>query len=41
MDKPDMMNFTRREPLGVCVAITAWNSPLLLAAYKLAPGLAA
>lgn len=41
IDKPDMMNFTRREPLGVCVAITAWNSPLLLAAYKLAPGLAA
>ncbi|MEZ5824992.1 MAG: aldehyde dehydrogenase [Geminicoccaceae bacterium] len=41
IDKPDMMNFTRREPLGVCVGITAWNSPLLLAAYKLAPGLAA
>jgi aldehyde dehydrogenase (NAD+) len=41
IDKPDMFNFTRREPLGVCVAITAWNSPLLLAAYKLAPGLAA
>ena len=41
IDKPDMFNFTRREPLGVCVAITAWNSPLLLAAYKLAPGLTA
>lgn len=41
IDKPDTFNFTRREPLGVCVAITAWNSPLLLAAYKLAPGLAA
>jgi acyl-CoA reductase-like NAD-dependent aldehyde dehydrogenase len=40
-DKPDIFNFTRREPLGVCAAITAWNSPLLLAAYKLAPGLAA
>jgi acyl-CoA reductase-like NAD-dependent aldehyde dehydrogenase len=40
-EKPDMFTFTRREPLGVCVAITAWNSPLLLAAYKLAPGLAA
>ena len=40
-DKPDMMNFTRREALGVCVGITAWNSPLLLAAFKLAPGLAA
>ena len=41
IDKADTFNFTRREPLGVCLAITAWNSPLLLAAYKLAPGLAA
>lgn len=40
-DKADIFNFTRREPLGVCVGITAWNSPLMLAAYKLAPGLAA
>jgi aldehyde dehydrogenase (NAD+) len=40
-DKPDVVNFTRREPLGVCVAITAWNSPLMLLSYKLAPGLAA
>jgi aldehyde dehydrogenase (NAD+) len=40
-DKPEMFNFTRREPLGVCAGITAWNSPLLLAAYKLGPGLAA
>ena len=41
IDKAHTFNFTRHEPLGVCVAITAWNSPLLLAAYKLAPGLAA
>jgi aldehyde dehydrogenase (NAD+) len=41
IDKAETFNFTRREPLGVCVAITAWNSPLLLAAYKLGPGLAA
>jgi (Z)-2-((N-methylformamido)methylene)-5-hydroxybutyrolactone dehydrogenase len=41
IDKPDMFNYTRHEPLGVCVAITAWNSPLLLAVNKLAPGLAA
>ena len=40
IDKPDMLNFTRYEPLGVCVGITAWNSPLLLLAYKLAPALA-
>ena len=41
IDKADTFNFTRYEPLGVCVAITAWNSPLLLAVNKLAPGLAA
>ena len=41
IDKAEAMTFTRREPLGVCVGITAWNSPLLLAAFKLAPGLAA
>jgi (Z)-2-((N-methylformamido)methylene)-5-hydroxybutyrolactone dehydrogenase len=41
IDKPDTFNFTRHEPLGVCVAITPWNSPLLLATWKLAPGLAA
>ena len=41
IDKQDTFNYTRHEPLGVCVAITAWNSPLLLAVNKLAPGLAA
>nr|WP_029363843.1 aldehyde dehydrogenase [Herbaspirillum lusitanum] len=41
IDKADTFNFTTHEPLGVCVAITAWNSPLLLAVNKLAPGLAA
>lgn len=40
-DKPDMVNFTRLEPIGPVLAITAWNSPLLLAAYKVAPALAA
>jgi aldehyde dehydrogenase (NAD+) len=41
IDKPDMLNFTRREPLGVVVAIVPWNSPLLLMAWKVAPALAA
>ena len=41
IDKADTFNYTLHEPLGVCVAITAWNSPLLLAVNKLAPGLAA
>lgn len=41
VDKAEMFAFTRREPLGVCAAITPWNSPLMLAVWKLAPGLAA
>jgi (Z)-2-((N-methylformamido)methylene)-5-hydroxybutyrolactone dehydrogenase len=41
IDKPGIFNFTREEPLGVIAAITPWNSPLLLATWKLAPALAA
>jgi len=41
IDKPETFNYTRHEPLGVCALITAWNSPLLLTAFKLAPCLAA
>ena len=40
-DRPGIFNFTRYEPLGVIGMITAWNSPLLLLAWKLAPALAA
>lgn len=40
-DKPRMFTFTEHEPLGVVAAITPWNSPLLIAAWKLAPALAA
>jgi (Z)-2-((N-methylformamido)methylene)-5-hydroxybutyrolactone dehydrogenase len=41
IDKQGVFNFTREEPLGVVAAITPWNSPLLLATWKLAPALAA
>jgi len=41
IDKPGIFNFTREEPLGVIAAITPWNSPLMLATWKLAPALAA
>lgn len=34
------INYTVREPLGVCGLIVPWNFPLLLAAWKLAPALA-
>jgi aldehyde dehydrogenase (NAD+) len=36
-----MFNYTLEEPLGVVAAITPWNSPLMLGAWKLAPALAA
>ena len=36
----DFHGFTRREPVGVVGAIVAWNFPLLLACWKLAPALA-
>ncbi|XP_053734427.1 4-trimethylaminobutyraldehyde dehydrogenase A [Synchiropus splendidus] len=32
--------YTRREPLGVCVGIGAWNYPFGIAAWKSAPALA-
>lgn len=38
---PDRLNYTRVEPVGVCGLITPWNYPLLMAAWKLAPALAA
>jgi aldehyde dehydrogenase (NAD+) len=38
--KPDLLNYTRREPIGVVGAIVPWNSPLQLASMKLAPALA-
>ncbi|MDZ7878619.1 MAG: aldehyde dehydrogenase family protein [Saprospiraceae bacterium] len=33
--------FTRREPIGVVAAIVPWNFPISIAAWKLAPALAA
>lgn len=41
IDRPGMFNYTLEEPLGVVAAITPWNSPLMLGAWKLAPALAA
>lgn len=41
IDKPGFFNFTQYEPLGVVAVITPWNSPLLLASWKIAPALAA
>ena len=41
LEKKGFFNSPRHEPLGVVAAITPWNSPLLLATWKLAPALAA
>jgi acyl-CoA reductase-like NAD-dependent aldehyde dehydrogenase len=38
---PNMHCYTRREPVGVCGQIVPWNFPLLMAAWKIAPALAA
>ena len=34
-------SWIRREPVGVCGQVTPWNYPLLMAAWKFAPALAA
>jgi acyl-CoA reductase-like NAD-dependent aldehyde dehydrogenase len=36
-----ILNYTMREPVGVCALIVPWNFPLLLAIWKIAPALAA
>ena len=38
---PGIQTLVVREPIGVCEQIIPWNYPLLMAAWKLAPGLAA
>jgi acyl-CoA reductase-like NAD-dependent aldehyde dehydrogenase len=38
---PNMLCYTRREPVGVCAQIVPWNFPLLMASWKLGPALAA
>ena len=38
--RPDTQTSFRREPIGVVLAITPWNDPLLTPARKLAPALA-
>jgi betaine-aldehyde dehydrogenase len=37
----DHTSFIRREPIGVCAAVTPWNYPLMMAIWKIAPALAA
>ena len=39
--QPDMHCYTRKEPVGVCGQIIPWNFPMMMAAWKLGPALAA
>jgi aldehyde dehydrogenase (NAD+) len=41
LDTRDVLDYSSREPAGVAVLITAWNSPMGLLSNKLAPALAA
>jgi betaine-aldehyde dehydrogenase len=34
-------SFVRREPIGICAAVTPWNYPMMMAVWKWAPALAA
>jgi aldehyde dehydrogenase (NAD+) len=34
-------NYTNKEPVGVCAQIIPWNYPMMMAAWKVAPALAA
>lgn len=34
-------NYTEKEPVGVCAQIIPWNYPLMMAAWKIAPAIAA
>jgi betaine-aldehyde dehydrogenase len=36
-----MTSYVRREPIGVCAAVTPWNYPMMMAVWKWAPALAA
>ena len=38
---PNFFNYTLKEPVGVCAQIVPWNYPLLMAAWKVTPALAA
>ncbi len=40
VSSPDVLCYTRRQPIGVCVQIVPWNFPVLMSSWKLAPALA-
>lgn len=38
---PGLLDYTLKEPYGVCGLITPWNNPVVLSSWKIAAGLAA
>src|SRR5690606_139795 len=38
---PELLNYTTRKPIGPVGVITPWNTPFMLATWKIAPALAA
>ena len=38
---PPSENYVHREPMGVCSGIIPWNFPIIMAAWKIAPAIAA
>ncbi|MGD0478262.1 MAG: aldehyde dehydrogenase [Nitrososphaerales archaeon] len=40
LEKPNMLNYTIREPLGPIAIVVPWNSPILVISYSMAPALA-
>ncbi|MEU3620273.1 aldehyde dehydrogenase family protein [Streptomyces sp. NPDC006872] len=40
LSHPNVLQYTKREPVGVCALITPWNFPMLIASWKIAPALA-
>lgn len=40
IDLGESYAFTKREPLGICLGIAAWNYPIQIASWKAAPALA-
>jgi len=38
---PGVLQYTRKEPIGVCALIIPWNFPFMTTAWKVAPALAA
>src|SRR5262249_45505917 len=37
VSSPDVLCYTRKQPIGVCAQIVPWNFPILMSSWKIAP----